>query len=194
MGVEELDPESAQLLTDQFLDRLDRKVVLRLGNLVRNRDAVVRFLEQRRIRPPRALGRVLEVVWMRELLQEIRLPAGSRGSEPFTWGERLDRFSDLGLARNDARLAEALAQRLHLETERLCRDPSEGAARTLLAILEVAERLSPVPDFWEAQNHFFGCSVRRRRAGAGAAPPGFPAGLRREVAERLGFAPAVLDL
>ncbi len=194
VGVEELDPESAQILTDQFLDRLDRKVVLRLGNLVRNRDAVVRFLEQRRIRPPRALGRVLEVVWMRELLQEIRLPAGSRGSEPFTWGERLDRFSDLGLARNDARLAEALAQRLHLETERLCRDPSEGAARTLLAILEVAERLSPVPDFWEAQNHFFECSVRRRRAGAGAVPPGFPAGLRREVAERLGFAPAVLDL
>ncbi len=191
VGVEGLDPEAAQLIADRFLERLERKTVLRLKDILKNRVGVIRFLEQRGIRPPRALARLVEVVWMEDLLREMKLPAQAAEAEATTWAARLERFSALGLARNDQQLSRALAGRLLLDTQWLCRDGSERAGGNLLEVLRVAELLSPAPDLWDAQNVIYDC------AGRGGARP--PRGARpvspemlREAVERLGFDPDAL--
>jgi hypothetical protein len=184
--VEHLGSEAAQLLSDRFLQRLERRTVLRLRTLLDTRDPVVRFLEARRIRPPRALARVLEIVWQEELLAEMQSPPGT-GNGAAAWAERLARFKALGLARGDRRFADVLSLRLLRETRAFCRAPSETGARELLDMLRVAAMLDPTPDLWEAQNVWYACAVQRGlRPGVSPSPVSGP--LLREVADRLGFA------
>jgi alpha-amylase/alpha-mannosidase (GH57 family) len=192
VGVEDVDPEAAQLVADRFLERLERKTVLRLKDILKHRVGVIRFLEQRRIRPPRALARLVEVVWMEDLLRELKLPP--EAAEASGWVERLGRFSALGLARNDEQLASVLAVRLLLDTQWLCREGSERAGRNLLEGLRVAKMLEPSPDLWDAQNVFYACA---RGTGPHSAAPTqgarpVPAVMLREAAEQLGFDPSVL--
>ncbi len=189
LGVEDLDPETAKLLTDRFLGRVERKTIFRLKSLLERRKPVLRFLEERRIRPPRALARMVEVVWMEDLLVEMNAPAGREGVDVASWGPRLARFEALGLSRNEARLSEALAGRLLEEAKRLCREHSEEAARALIQVLEVAETLSPAPDLWETQNFIYDCALGRNPAAGGKpGPAAVPASLRQETARLLGFA------
>ncbi len=186
--VEHLGSEAAQLLSDRFLQRLERKTVLRLRTLLDTRDPVVRFLEARRIRPPRALARVLEIVWQEDLLAEMLSPPGT-GNGAAAWADRLARFKALGLARGDRRFADVLSLRLLRETRAFCREPSESGALELLGMLRVAAMLDPSPDLWEAQNVWYACAVRRGLR-PGAAPDAVSAPLLGEVADRLGFTTA----
>ncbi len=186
--VEQLGSEAAQLLSDRFLQRLEKKTVLRLRTLLDTRDPVVRFLEARRIRPPRALARVLEIVWQEELLAEMLSPPGT-GSGAAGWAERLVRFRTLGLARGDRRFSEVLSVRLLRETRAFCRQPTGSAADELLGMLRVAALLDPPPDLWEAQNVWYTCAIRR---GLGPGAAAVPDATLRELAERLGFAPRQL--
>jgi hypothetical protein len=190
--VEALGEEAAQLLTDRFLRRLERKTVLRMRRYLDRRDPVVRFLENRRIHPPRALARVLELVWQEELLSEILSPPGAP-ADVRTWKARLERFQALRLARNDRQLSQALAIRLLRETQALCRDPNEAMARELLEILRAGALLDPLPDLWDAQNVFHSCAAKGhfRRA---AEDSGIRLETLRELVARLGLAPEPLGL
>ncbi len=194
IGPEELDPEAAEQLSHRFLKRLESGTVLQLKSLLKSREPVIRFLEARGIRPPRALGLLLEAVWLEELLEDIEAPPGSENGRVASWHERLARFETLSLARDDRKLSLALARRLERDTERLCREHGEGTARNLLEVLKVAESLEPRPDLWEAQNFFYQCAMGEGPGGLDIrTSASVPAALRREVASRLGFSPRLVN-